>query len=262
MPAITEYSGTFDILRNPAPEIEGGPGGRSGRLSVTVPIDEMSTFLAFLAGTVETVDIGGGSTIERIVPASFPYDPEMLLIAYNARAFGGPGGSSWLSGGFSHWKVDCDFQTLPFGTDGETAYYTFSRETGEQFLSVPNLQLTFSNGTKTPGEFALPVPVVNLTLTTYLSTTPVDATVDALVGKINSVAFDDYAQYTLRFTGIKSDFARGSFSRTLTKSYGFQYRREHWNKALRADGNWDTATLGSTGVGAFLTTDLSVLKYL
>jgi hypothetical protein len=48
----------------------------------------------------------------------------------------------------------------------------------------------------------------------------------------------------------------------LTKSYGFQYRREHWNKALRADGNWDTATLGSTGVGAFLTTDLSVLKYL
>jgi hypothetical protein len=263
MPSITSYSGSFDILRKPAPSIEGGPGGRSGRLSLLVPLDEMADFLSFVAGSVETVDVGT-STIERIMPASFPGDPEMLLVAYKAEAFGGPnpGGASFLSGSFKYWQVDCDFQTLPFGTDGETAYYTWSRETGETIIPVPNLQLTFSNGTKSPGEFGLVVPVVNLTLTTYLSTTDVTYAVDSMVGKINSVAVDNFPQYTLRFTGIKEDYARGSFSRTLTKSYGFQFRAQHWNKHIRLDGNWDVATLGSTGIGAYLTADLNQLKWL
>lgn len=264
MAFLTDYAGNFDILRKPAPRIEGGPGGRSGRLSVRIPLDALSDFLAFAAGTVETVDVGGGATMERILPVSFPGDGDLLLMSYRAEAFGGPasGSASFLAGGFSHWQLDCEFATLPYGTDGETAYYTLTDDTGEQFLSIEGLKLHYSNGTISPGDFGLPVPVTNITLTTFLGNTPVSYAVRQMVGKINSVAFEDIPQYMLRFVGIKSDYARGSFSRTLTKSYGFQYRYPHWNMHLRSDGVWDTATLGTSGVGAYLTTDLNLLKYL
>ena len=69
------------------------------------------------------------------------------------------------------------------------------------------------------------------------------------IGKLNSVAFEDIPIGHMRFTGVKSDFAQGSYSRTLVNSYGFQLRSQHWNTVLRKDGQWDAATVGTTGVG-------------
>jgi hypothetical protein len=261
---VDDFTVNWSIARTPAPWIAGGPGGREGEITFQVGLNDIGSFLTTLAGTTETVTLTGGGTMDRIVPLKHPDDPTMLAMSYRAEAYGTPNGTgaSIHSTQFSHHRVRVQFATLPFGVGGDSPFYSLSTETAESFETIPNVTLHFSNGTAPTGEFGIPAPLSVLNLTTYLNPTPVDYALSALVGKINSVAFDDYPPFTLRFTRINSEAQQGMFSRSLVKSYGFQFRDPHWNKILRNDGVWDTATIGSTGVGRFLTADLNALKYM
>lgn len=264
MATIDDFQVPWAIMRKPEPWIGAGPGGREGEITFLVALNDLPSFVQTMAGTTETIDIGGGSTIERIVPLVHPDDPQLVALSYRAEAFGSPKGTgaSVHSTQFSHYRVRVQFATLPYADSGETAYYTLTTDTAEAFETIPNLKLNFSDGSSVTGEFGVPTAPTAIVLTTFLSVTPVTFALASLVGRINSVAFDDFPQYTLRFTGVRSDYSRGAYTRTLVKSYNLLFRDPHWNKILRADGVWDTATLGTSGVGRFLTTDLNALKFM
>jgi hypothetical protein len=264
LPTVNDIAVPWTILRSPAPWIGGSAGGKEGEITFMVAINDMPSFEATLAGTVETIDTGGGNTAERILSMSHPDEPTMVALSWKAEAFGTPGGSgsSIHSTQFSHYRVTVQFATLPYDAAGDTAYYTLSHEVGESYLVVPELAFNFSNGTKSTGEKGILCPIMTINMTTFLSLTPITFALMSLVGRANSVAFDDFPPQTLRFMGVKTDYSQGSLTRSLVKSYSLQFRDPHWNMAMRKDGIWDTVTLGTSGVGPALLTDLNALKYL
>jgi hypothetical protein len=252
------------ISRQPPPWIRYGPSGGEAEITFLIALNDLPAFRETLIGTVETIAYPGGGTMERIVPLVHPDDPALFAIGYHAEAIGTPGGSgaSVHTSQFSHYKVRVDFATLPFGTGGDVPYYSWSTQAAEQFQTIPGVTLHFSDGSALTGDYGLPMVCINMNLTTYLSTSPVDYTLASLAGRINSVAVDSFPPYTLRFTGATSEFQQTSTSRSLVKTYSLAFRDPHWNMGLRKDGAWDTFTVGATGLGPFQATDLNILKYL
>lgn len=264
MSTINDFQVPCPIMRDPAPWISGGPGGREGEMTFLVGINDLPSFLETLAGTTETIDLGGGTTIERVVPLVHPDVPEMMVVGYYAEAFGRPGGTgaSAHTGQFSHYRVRCNFATLPFLANGDTAYYTWTTDAGENHETIPGSTLQFSDGTSVTGDAGLPMPVVVLNLTTFMSVTPVTFALASLIGKVSSAAVDDYPAGTLRFTNVRSDYNQGMFSRSLVKSYQLKFREKPWNEVLRLDGVWESPTLGTSGLTKYQSSDLNILKYM
>src|SRR4051812_11702185 len=91
--SVNDFTVDWTILRNPAPWIEAGPGGRQGEITFLIALNDLRAFEQTLAGTTEVIDIGNGSTIERVVPLAHPDDSTMLALSYKAQAMGSPNGT-------------------------------------------------------------------------------------------------------------------------------------------------------------------------
>lgn len=253
------------ILRDPAPTYRGGPDGRSATMAFKVAIDDVTAFIHHAIGTLEVINYGGGVTAERVVPLVYPDDPEMHLVAYDLEYFGTPNGdgTSVFADQFSHARIFCEFATLPFGVGGDTPFYTLTSDYGVTVETIPGSVLTFpSDSSSLSGEYGLTVATISYTLTQFMSVTPIPYAVASLVGSVNSVAWGIFPAGTLRFDGAQSQYARGMFSQTLVKSYALKFRPRPWQEVMRADGVWEEAELGATGLTKYGEADLRVLAYL
>jgi hypothetical protein len=251
----SQYALTYD----PKPIYEGGPEGRRATMHFLTGINTVSTFVQFIKGTVETIN--GGL---RVVPLLYPDDHELQLISYMVEYFGTPTGTAPLVGEsiytplFSHARISCEFRTLPFDL-ADAAYYSISTDTGAVIETIPDSALVFPGGERTTGDYGLPIPITGLVITTYMSPTPVSYTLASLTGKVNSSTAFGFPAGTLRFNGVKSDFARGLYSRTLVKSFSLAFREPGWNYVMKRNGTWDIPLYPGNGNPKYLSADLNIL---
>lgn len=253
------WAPTYD----PKPIYEGGPEGRRATMHFVMGLNDVTTFVQFIKGQPETIPIAGGGTMQRIVPLLYPDDNELQLVSYGVEYFGTPGGvrgpgQSYYTPLFSHARVDCEFQTLPFVFEDQ-AFYSISTDTGAVIETLPDTGLVFPGGERTTGDYGLPIPITALIITTYMSPTPVSYALASLTGKVNSTTAFGFPPGTLRFNGVKSDFARGLYSRTLIKSFGLAFREPGWNYVMRKNGVWDIPLFPGNGNPKYLSSDLNIL---
>lgn len=254
---------SWTLRYEPKPIYEGGPEGRRATMHFLVALNDVTAFVQFIKGTVEAIPIAGGGTMDRVVPLLYPDDNELQLTSYRVEYFGTPGatrleGQSIYTHMYSHARIDCEFQTLPFDL-ADAAYYSISTDTGVVIETIPDTGLVFPGGERTTGDYGLPIPITALIVTTYMSPTPVSYTLASLTGKVNSSTAFGFPAGTLRFNGVKSDFAKGLYSRTLVKSFGLAYREPGWNYVMKKDGSWDIPLFPATGNPKYLSADLNIL---
>lgn len=255
------------IARSPAPEITGGPDGRTARASFLIkPLTEIGPFLAFAAGSNEVLPLAGGGTITRKVPLRWPDDAEMYVDSYNLTYLGKAMDALWQPGlsihteQYNYARMDMFFRTLPEGVGSGQVFYTISTESGVDVETIPDGGFVTAGGRKVTGDRGIFIPGTILVVTTYLSPTPVSYTLRSLVGRVNSVDFEDHPPGTLRFDSVRQEFTTGSAGQGLTKSFAFKARDEPWNKVLDDLGAWDYAYSVATGQPKYKSTDLNLLK--
>lgn len=268
MALLAECPVSYVISRDPAPTYEGGPDGRRATFAVQVAIGDVTAFVQHAIHSVETIDYGGGVTAERVVPLVYPDDPGMHLVGYRVEYFGTPGegSGSAFADQFSRARIHCDFGVLPFGVGGDQPFYTLSTDHGVEMEALPGSTLVFPSGKTLTGDWALRVGTVAYNLTTYLGTTTVSPTISNMAGKVNVAAVDfpgigTFAAGHLRLDGIRSEYAHGMFSRTMTKSFSLRYREREWNAVMNVAGVWEVPTLGTTGLTKYESADFEILKY-
>jgi hypothetical protein len=264
MALIEDCPVPWTIRYEPKPVYRGGPEGRIATMHFMLDnIHNVTPFVQFIKGVPETIPVAGGGTMQRIVPLLYPDDNELQLVSYQVEYFGTPGatrlpGQSIFTGLYSHARVDCEFQTLPFEY-ADQLFYSISTDTGAVIETIPDSGLVFPGGERTTGDYGLPIPITALIITTYMSPTPVSYALASLTGRVNSTTAFGFPPGTLRFNGVKSDFARGMFSRTLVKSFGLAYREPGWNYVMKKNGVWDIPTFPGTGNPKYLSADLNIL---
>jgi hypothetical protein len=275
MASLFDYPGwgsTVTIARNPAPWIEGGPEGRQGEITFLVNgINNLAPFLAFCAGTVETLPIAGGGTIDRLVPLIHPDDPDMYLESYHADYMGRAMAELWAAGKSIHTEqfnrvlMRSMFRTLPAGVGSGLVFYTISTETGADVETIPGGAFKTITNRKLTGDRGITIPTTSLTVTTYLSPDPIGFAIHNIVGCVNSVPFvtdwGTYPEGTIRFDRIRDDRAVGTMGTQITKSFGMSFRREPWNKVLNDLGQWEYAVAVADGTTMkYSGADLNILK--
>lgn len=253
----------WDILRDPRPTYRGDPGGRVATVHFLVALADAPAFVQHIIGTVETIPYSGGS-ISRVVPLVYPDDPQMFLVSYEVEYFGTPGGSgsSVFSSQFSHARVACEFATLPFGVAGDSPYWSLEADFGVAVETIPGSAFRFADNSRLSGEAGNQVGVVSYALTVFQSAQPFGYAAASLVGKVNSVAFDDFPPGTLWLKGLRSQQSRGMFSTSLVKGYNLQFRERPWREVMRPDGAWEAPLTVAGGLPKYADTDLNALKYL
>lgn len=251
------------LTYDPKPRYQGGPEGRMATMHFLVALNDVTTFIQFIKGQPETIPIAGGGSMSRVVPLLYPDDNELQLFSYDIEYFGTPGairqpGQSIYTHMYSHARIDCEFRTMPFVME-DAAYYSISTDTGVVIETIPDTGLVFPGGERTSGDYGLPIPITALIVTTYQSQTPVSYALASLTGRVNSSTAFGFPAGTLRFNGVKSDFARGLYSRVLVKSFGLAFREPGWNYVMRKNGVWDIPLYPGNGNPKYLSADLSIL---
>jgi hypothetical protein len=271
MATLDDIPVPFTILRNPAPVITGGPSGRTGRMHFLTALNDVGPFIQTIAGTVQTIPMEGGGTVDRIVPLVHPNDSGMFVVSYESEALGTPGGIwgqglSVYTNMFSHARISLEFMSLPFAdVNSSDPWYTINVDSGTTIETLPDQSFFFPGGEELTGEAGIPIPVINFNITTFMSTKPVGYTEALLAGRVNSAPFTttDYGTFPpgfLRFAGARSEQTRGAYGTSLVKSYSLAFRPIEWNKSMRKSGAWDYPTT-SGGMSKYLAGNLNILKY-
>jgi hypothetical protein len=265
MATLDDITVPFTILRDPPPMVRGGPGGRSGTIHFLTALNDSDAFIESMVGETETVALPGGGTTERIVPLVHPDHPDMYAVSYEKTARGGAGGV-WSTGlsvytsMFSHSMISVEFQSLPFEFGSGEPWFTLSVDSGVTIETLPDQSFFFPGGEELTGEAGLPVPLVNINLTTYMNTKQVDYNLALLSGRVNSVEFEGFPPGFIRYTGTRSEMTTGGSGRSLVKTFALSFRPIHWQMSMKRDGSWAIPTT-SGGYSKYLTADLSILKY-
>lgn len=266
MATLDDITVPFSILRDPAPIIRGGPGGRSGEINFYTALNDRGSFIQTMAGTTENIALPGGGTVERVVPLQHPDDPGMYAVSYESKAIGTPGGV-WGTGlsvyttMFSHAVLSVQFESLPFILGSADPWFTLSVGSGTTIETIPDGAFAFSSPyEEMTGEAGIPIPIVQYNLTTYMNTQQIGYEVAQLAGKVNSVPFEGFPAGFIRYSGTTSEMTRGGGGTSLVKSYALSFRPILWNMAMRRNGTWDIPLTGG-GLMKYQTADLNILKY-
>lgn len=274
MAYLFDYPGwgtVVTISRNPPPRLDGGPDGRSGEFTFQIRgVNELNAFLAFCAGTDETVPLGDGSTITRRVPLRHPDFADLYIDSYSVDYFGTAGAELWVPGKsvhteqFNRINMRTLFRTLPVGVGEAQQYYTVSDETGADVQTIPGGAMVTESGRSLEGEIGLTIPVSRIAVTTYMSPNPISYALRRLVGRVNSTPFTDgadvYPEGTLRFDSIRGETQVGSSGVVRVKSFSLSIREEPWNKVVNDLGEWEYAYSVAGGLAKYRSSDLNILK--
>ncbi len=267
MATLDDITVPYTILRDPAPIVRGGPGGKAGTMHFHLGLNDVKSFVDTIAGTTEVISLPGGGTTERVIPLVHPDYDDMYAVSYESRARGTPGGV-WGTGlsvyteMFSHAIISVEFQTLPFVIGSGDPWFTFDVDAGMTIETLPD-QAFYFPGTpaeEMTGEAGIPIPLVNFNLTTYMGTEQIGYDLALLAGRVNSVEFEGFPPGFLRYAGTRSQMTRGGSGTSLVKSFSLSFRPIEWNKSMKRDGSWAVPTT-SGGFNKYQTADLNILKY-
>lgn len=225
--------------------LTGDESGWRSAYTFGVALEDQDAFCLFLTANVVEIDLGGGSSATRILPAPDPYRAELLCQRIECRAVGGwtPTNPEPLRN-WSHAEVRAEFGSVPYPTDGSTPFMTIRSRATPEATTVAGRKLTFPDGTPISADAAYVYPVEQHSITIYNApdTPAADATLTATYsGTVNNATFlSIYPAYTIRFDGMDREVVRTTTNVvTVTKTIHLSYRAIDWRKALKSDGTWD-----------------------
>ncbi len=221
-----------------------------------VPWAQLNHFLTVVGGTAETINIGGGQSISRIVPLRFKDDERLLAVRVDAEYKGlDPATGTWLGA-----EVSIDYESPQWPTDGPLAFIRINGSQSGRTMTIP------ASGALIGGQ----VPVIDPTLwvpgtrysltlinVPYLS----DTLYQGLQRNVNSTTFfgigPGYVMYN--GAGFESNSVFGSNVFTWNITHEFEVSSILWNQESKRDGTLGDWTVG--GSPAYAESDFSVLFY-
>lgn len=235
--------------------------GWSADVTFQVAVADCYAFCQFLAGDLYSISLGGGVTVNRYIPCSHPDFANLLCLGLKTVHKGGYSGSGTPTLYQYTWsEVTASFQSVPYPTDGSTAFYTVETVGGSESYSVAGGKLKFpSDNTPLQVDATVPVPVIQYRVTVYLCYSLNDSVLNPLAGSVNNNTFLGWPAGTIRFDNYTSSLAMtATNTATYTRTLNLSYRAIPWNQLLRPNYVWEAPTAPS---GAYLYTaaDLSPL---
>ena len=259
---LADISVAFDILRQPAPTIQGGPDGSSGSMTFMVDLDDVPTFVR------EDLGHGRGRGHRRGDDRLAGHPPGAPRLPHHAggrvpqrglRDAGRDGDECLLSDvqqGAGHGRFR---ERAVRVRGGDAPYYTVSTDFSATKEIIPGSAYRFADGTKTNGDVSLDILEIAMVVTTYQSPAPVGAAIRAVIGRLNNAVFLDCPIGTVRFDGVKSEFSKTMFSTTYVKTFNLRYRERNWNEVVRPTGGWEAPVDVVTGATRYPLGNLGVL---
>lgn len=235
----------YNIQYSEPAKLTGDDSGWRSSYTFGVAAEDHDAFCLFLTSNIVEIDLGGGSTATRIMPAPDPYRTDLLCQKVESTFIGGwtPTNPDPLKN-WSHAKVKAEFGSVPFPTDGSTPFMTIRSRATPEATTVAGRKLTFPDGTPIAADAAYVYPVEQHSITIFNA--PDDAAGDAVLtstysGTVNNATFlSIYPAYTIRFDGMDRETTRTTTNViTVTKTIHLSYRAIDWRKALKSDGTWD-----------------------
>lgn len=243
----------FDILYNPAKELNGDLSGWSAVMGFRVPLANYLPFVTYVAGRSYAVTTGAG-TFTRIIPMSHPDFPGLICTKIQTKGTG----QISATGQFSWFRVTATFTMVPYNVDGSAPFQTIEATYSTKTYSIANTSFTFSDGTPSTASSFIAVPEIGYVVTLYQCTQLDDALLGTLIAApLNNNTFFGWPAKTIFLEGMKASLNMASVGTpTYTRVVQFKYRPIDWNKFLRTDGQWDTC-LNVAGDPAYQQSDLS-----
>lgn len=235
----------YVILYSEPATLKGDDSGWRSSYVFGVEMADHDEFCLFLTANIVEIDLGGGSSATRILPAPDPYRPTLLCQKVETIGTGGwePTNPAPLRN-WSHARVKAEFGSVPYPTDGSTPFMTIRSRATPEATTVAGRKLTFPDGTPIAADAAYVYPVEQHSITIFNA--PDDAAGDAVLtstysGTVNNATFlSIYPAYTIRFDGMDRETTRTTTNVvTVNKTIHISYRAVDWRKALKSDGTWD-----------------------
>jgi hypothetical protein len=245
------------IYYSPNASIEANGDQIRAEMSFRCAYPDRFAFINVVSGLPETIDIGGGVTITRSVPLRHPDFPELLANGYRGEGFG----MSPDVFGYTNWRVQVSFGSVPFPIVGDRPFMEVGLDHGGTYTTVPGEGMVFlSDGKRLRHDYGVFVPEQNYTVTTYFNPGLDDALIDSLLGKVNSSPFLGKAVGCARFNSCATRITQTiNGQMTYTKMFSMSFRRRPWNEVLRPGMVWDMPVGESNGLPAHESADLNLL---
>lgn len=235
------------LYRNPA-TLQGDQSGWRSSYQFLVAAEDHDEFCKYCGGKEVEIDLGGGSSAIRIIPASDPYRDDLLCQRISSTFTGKyTSGNPAALKNWSHAKVTVEFGSVPYPTDGSTPFMTISDRSTPEAVTASGKRLAFGDGTPISMDAAAIIPTTQKVITIYNA--PNDRAADHDIGvdfsgTVNSdTVLGIFAPYTLRFDGLDREEMRTATGQTtVRKNLYLTWRYVDLRKAMTGDWPWDFPT--------------------
>lgn len=238
---VADLPGRWTYLYKPQMKLQTINGGYESTLAFETDFSNLGSFVSTIAGTSQTITTTWGS-MNRVVTLQHPIFSGLYAIDIDTEAFGAASESSQLiTDLWSHAKVVVKFRSVNYGITGDQAYMTIEEDSGSEYTTIPGRKFAFPDGQPIDQEAGRFSAVKNYILSLYQCPDQNSSSTDALMGKVNSVAFLDWPAGQLLFGRIRSTQSRSmggvlQFQKQMTLAY----REYPWNQSYKRDGTLDT----------------------
>lgn len=245
---LTDSPVPYKVLREPRASYRIGQGVQETKFSVAVLAADLVDFLTFASGSeATTVDLGGGVTVTRHIPACDPDFPTLMLNDIEGTSAGGwTPTNSVTRRNWSHVKLALTFSSVPFATDGSTPFMTVDIDPTKEVVSLANVPKRFADGTPVNTDAGLLVGSAAYRITVYQATSLGDDFIFDDVCRLNDAPITLGTKVCAAGTVMmqsprisRTYLANGQVA--YQRSLAFQWREIDWNFSLRPSGVWEPA---------------------
>ena len=238
---VADLPGRWTYLRNPPMKLQTVNGGYESALGFETDFSNLSDFVLAIAGTSQVITTTWGS-MTRVVPLQHPLFSGLLANHVSLDACGTASTTSTaLADLWSRAKVYVNFRSVLYGTTGDQAYMSIEEDSGAEYTTIPGRKFAFPSGEPIDQEAGRFAAVKNYIINLYQCPDMNSSATDALMGKVNSVAFNGWPAGQLLFGRVRSVQERsvGGVTR-YQKSITMAYREYPWNQAYTKSGTLAT----------------------
>lgn len=220
-----------------------------------VAYGDLASFLSVAYGTLETINVGGTQTIQRVVPLRFNEDNRLLATSINAKYKG------WNRAGttFTYAIIAIDYSTTAWDQLGQYAFVeiTFDPEERTEVISASGVTI----GGEIPAfDRTVWLPGNAYTFTVHNVPTPSDALYQSLYKNVNNATFRGLPAGTVLYLGA-SGRNMSKFGVTMWDiTHKFLTSPLSWNTSFKRDGS--TGAVLVNGSAFYPSSDLTQLFYV
>jgi hypothetical protein len=227
-------------------------GRRTATLSFLCYWSDLEGFLQQIAGYPIEYGVGHGASIVQQVPLIYPFNSKLYAqrISHRAATCSNILTPITLANPYSKAMVTVEFGTFPFQiSDGSTPWLNIQSKGSTEFVTIPGVPFTFSDGSKPEKDLGKIMGMQTFTIQRF-QIPSFDQWLQSsysLMGQVNSdtvtISQTPIAPGYLFFpTQDISSQTNVLGSPQSTATIQLVYRSKPWNQAMRADGTWDTLT--------------------